>query len=141
MSATFRIVLSNGARMPTRGSLHAACWDLYSNCECILPQGFTSAVGTGVSLQPLETGWELRIRGRSGLSLRGTLCHPGTIDADYTGEIRVIMTQLSRVPLHIKPGDRIAQISAHHVERITWIPAESLNKTTRGDGGFGSTGR
>ena len=109
-----------------------------------------------ITLQPLEramvpTGLfveipphlEAQIRPRSGLAARqGITClnTPGTIDADYRGEIKVILINLSPEPQTIEPGDRIAQMVFAPVAKITWLPAEHLNPTQRGSGGFGHTG-
>lgn len=134
--------LSALGREPTKGSEFAACWDLYSASEVIIPHGFTSPICTHLALQPGYADFEFRIRGRSSLSLKGILCHPGTIDSDYTGEIMAILTNLGKEPYTVKVGDRIAQISAHRVQPIEWHEVEKLlPRGERGSGGFGSTGR
>lgn len=112
---------------------------------------------TDVTLQPLERrliptglrialpkGYEAQVRPRSGLALKHgiTLLNtPGTIDADYRGEIGVIMVNLSNVPFKITHGDRIAQLVIARFEHAEWNAVESLDETSRGEGGFGHTGK
>jgi dUTP pyrophosphatase len=88
-------------------------------------------------------GYEIQIRPRSGLAIKqGITClnSPGTIDADYRGEIKVILINLSNEPQTIHPGDRIAQMVVQKVEQIQWVPVSELADSERGSGGFGSTG-
>ncbi|MGC8751578.1 dUTP diphosphatase [Hydrotalea sp.] len=110
-----------------------------------------------VTLQPLERaliptglhialpeGFEAQIRPRSGLAIKqGITClnTPGTIDADYRGEIKVILINLSNEPVTLNDGDRIAQMVIQKIEQINWMPVQSLTETTRGEGGFGHTGK
>ena len=110
-----------------------------------------------VTLQPLERamiptglfvelpeGCEMQIRPRSGLAAKHgitVLNSPGTIDADYRGEIKVILVNLSNEPLTIEAGERIAQMIVARYEQIEWEAAEELSSTERGAGGFGSTGK
>ena len=110
-----------------------------------------------VTLQPLERamiptglfvelpeGCEMQIRPRSGLAAKHgitVLNSPGTIDADYRGEIKVILVNLSNEPFTIEAGERIAQMIVARYEQIEWQPAEELSSTERGAGGFGSTGK
>ena len=110
-----------------------------------------------VTLQPLERamiptglfvelpeGCEMQIRPRSGLAAKHgitVLNSPGTIDADYRGEIKVILVNLSNEPFTIEAGERIAQMIVARYEQIEWQPTEELSSTERGAGGFGSTGK
>ena len=110
-----------------------------------------------VTLQPLERkliptglyialpeGCEAQIRPRSGLALKhgiSLLNTPGTIDADYRGEIGVILVNVSDEPFEVRDGERIAQMVIARYEQVVWEPAESLDATERGAGGFGHTGR
>lgn len=110
-----------------------------------------------VTLQPLERkliptglyialpeGCEAQIRPRSGLALKhgiSLLNTPGTIDADYRGEIGVILVNVSNEPFEVRDGERIAQMVIARYEQVEWEPAESLDATERGAGGFGHTGR
>lgn len=96
---------------------------------------------TGVRIQ-LPEGYEAQVRSRSGLNRNfGIVCPTGTIDADYRGEIGVILYNLSREPVTIMHGDRIAQLVISPVIQAEWDWVEFLEKTDRGDGGFGSTGK
>lgn len=99
-------------------------------------------VPTGLHIA-LPAGYEAQVRPRSGLALKHgvtLLNSPGTIDADYRGEIGVIMANLSTVPFTINDGDRIAQLVIARYETAEWVPVSSLNETSRGTGGFGHSG-
>ncbi|MGO9482118.1 MAG: dUTP diphosphatase [Candidatus Kryptoniota bacterium] len=99
-------------------------------------------ISTNLKIE-LPAGFEAQIRPRSGLALRNKIIlpnSPGTIDSDYRGEIKVIMMNLGPAPFVVNRGDRIAQMVISEYKRVTWEDAESLGKTTRGEGGFGSTG-
>lgn len=100
-------------------------------------------VPTGLFIE-LPQGTEVQIRPRSGLAIKqGITClnAPGTIDADYRGEIKVILINLSNTLQIISSGDRIAQMVFQHVSAIEWNPVVSINETQRGSGGFGHTGK
>jgi len=100
-------------------------------------------VPTGIFIE-LPNGYEAQIRPRSGLAIKqGITClnTPGTIDADYRGEIKVILINLSNEIQTINDGDRIAQMVIQVVEQIEWLPVSKINETTRGTGGFGHTGK
>lgn len=100
-------------------------------------------VPTGLFIA-LPEGYEAQIRPRSGLAAKHgitVLNSPGTIDADYRGELKVILVNLSNEPFAIVPGERIAQLVVARYEQVEWELAESLDETSRGEGGFGSTGR
>ncbi len=99
-------------------------------------------VPTGLYIE-LPKGYEAQLRMRSGLALKKGLIlpnAPATIDADYRGEIRVIIANISDQTQNINPGERIAQLVVAQHETVAWIPTESLSDTQRGSGGFGSTG-
>lgn len=114
-------------------------------------------LNTTITLQPLERtliptglfveiplGYEAQIRPRSGLAIKqGITClnTPGTIDADYRGEIKIIIINLSNQAVSIQHGDRIAQMIFAKVEQVQLIPVQTINETLRGDGGFGHTGK
>jgi dUTP pyrophosphatase len=92
----------------------------------------------------LPDGTEAQVRPRSGLAAKhgiSVLNSPGTIDADYRGEIKVILVNLSNEPFVINPGERIAQMVVARYEKVQWNEVEVLDETERGSGGFGSTGR
>lgn len=100
-------------------------------------------VPTGLFIE-LPNGYEAQIRPRSGLAIKqGITClnTPGTIDADYRGEIKVILINLSQQEQVIQPGDRIAQMVIQQVEQVQWVLAEQLESTERNAGGFGHTGK
>ena len=99
-------------------------------------------VPTGIFIG-IPKGFEAEIRPRSGIAHKNgvtVLNTPGTIDADYRGEVKVILINLGKEPFEIKKGDRIAQMVFKRLARVEWKPAESLDDTGRGRGGFGSTG-
>jgi len=99
-------------------------------------------VPTGLFIE-LPRGYEAQIRPRSGLAMRqGITClnTPGTIDADYRGEIKVLLINMDAQPQVIQPGERIAQMVIQRVEKINWIQVDNLENTKRSEGGFGSTG-
>ncbi len=109
----------------------------------VLAAGERQLVPTGLRIA-LPEGFEAQVRPRSGLALRhGILIPnaPGTIDADYRGEIQVILMNAGDTEFEIARGDRIAQLVVAPVVRPEWVEVESLDETTRGDGGFGHTGR
>jgi dUTP diphosphatase len=100
-------------------------------------------IPTGLYIE-LPEGYEAQMRPRSGLALNeglGLLNSPGTIDADYRGEIGVILVNLSNEPVMIKDGDRICQMVINKVEQAEWIEVDTLDETERGAGGFGHTGK
>ena len=100
-------------------------------------------IGTGLKIA-LPEGFEAQVRPRSGLAAKHgitVLNAPGTIDADYRGEIRVILVNLSNEAVEIAPGERIAQLVVAQYTQVDWQRVISLNTTDRGEGGFGSTGK
>lgn len=105
--------------------------------------GEVAAVPTGLRLE-IPPGYEGQVRPRSGLALRhgiGIPNAPGTIDADYRGEVQVLLVNLGREPFTVRRGERIAQLVFAPVTRVSLDVAEELTETRRGDGGFGHTGR
>ena len=100
-------------------------------------------IPTGIFIE-LPEGYEAQIRPRSGLAVKqGITClnTPGTIDADYRGEVKVILINLSSEKQVIHPGDRIAQMVLQQVEKVKWVEVETINETMRNEGGFGHTGK
>ena len=100
-------------------------------------------VPTGLYIA-LPPGYEAQVRPRSGLAAKHgitVLNSPGTVDADYRGELKTILVNLSREPFEIVPGERIAQMVIARHEQVEWEPVEELDATERGAGGFGSTGK
>jgi dUTP diphosphatase len=133
-----------GLPLPHYATVGSAGVDLAAAVEAplVLPPGGWLDVPTGVALA-LPPGWEGQVRPRSGLALRHgvtVLNSPGTIDADYRGEIRVILANLGAIPVTIARGERIAQLVIAPVVRAEWQVVAELPATRRGAGGFGSTG-
>lgn len=116
--------------------------DLYAREGITIPRGEVGLVLTGISIA-LPLGYEAQIRPRSGLALKHGLTilnSPGTIDADYRGEIGVIFANLGKEEFQVKRGMRIAQMVINKYEQAVWVEVEELSSTSRGSGGFGSTG-
>jgi dUTP pyrophosphatase len=131
--------------LPKYQTEHAAGMDLSADIDedVLLDPMERQAIPTGLILE-LPAGYEGQVRPRSGLALRsGITClnTPGTIDADYRGEVQVILINLSQAPFTVRRGDRIAQLVVSPVTRCELVEAKVLSQTTRGEGGFGSTGR
>ena len=130
--------------LPERASSHAAGFDLRAAVEAPveLPPGGRALIPTGISLG-IPPGYEGQIRPRSGLAIRHGIAlvnAPGTIDADYRGEVQVIAINLGIEPFTIRRGDRIAQLVIAPVIEVALEPVAELEETARGAGGFGSTG-
>tara|TARA_B100001250_G_scaffold406425_1_gene425469 strand:+ start:713 stop:1147 length:435 start_codon:yes stop_codon:yes gene_type:complete len=109
----------------------------------LLAPGARAAIPTGLFLE-IPEGTEAQVRPRSGLAIKSgitVLNSPGTIDADYRGEVAVILVNLSQDDFIIQDGDRVAQLVVNRVEKVTWKIVKALTKTIRGKGGFGSTGK
>jgi len=131
--------------LPSYMSSQAAGMDLYACVteDVVIEKGNITLVPTGIKIALVE-GYEAQIRPRSGLALKHgiTLLNtPGTIDADYRGEIKIIMINVSDKPFIIQRGERIAQMVINKVEMIQWEPVTSLEISERGEGGFGHTGK
>lgn len=138
-----KIVNKSRHRLPEYETPLSAGMDLKANTSepIILGPMERQLIPTGLHIQ-LPEGYEAQVRPRSGLALKHgiTVCNtPGTVDADYTGEIGVILINLSNEKFVINPGDRIAQIVVSKYERIEWKEVRELDETER-KGGFGSTG-
>ncbi|MEA4919043.1 dUTP diphosphatase [Proteiniphilum sp.] len=140
-----KIVNKSRHPFPEYATALAAGMDLRANLEesIVLKPLERTLVPTGIYIQ-LPEGYEAQIRPRSGLAIKhgiGIVNAPGTIDADYRGEIRVILVNLSNEEFTIQDGERICQmVIAAHV-RVEWKPVDFLDETERGAGGFGHTGR
>ena len=129
--------------LPAYATDGAAGMDAVAAEALTLAPGARHAVATGFALA-IPAGYEVQVRPRSGLALKhGVTClnTPGTIDSDYRGEVKVILANLGSEEFVIARGDRIAQLVPAAVQRATLTEVESLDETTRGSGGFGSTGR
>ena len=139
------IVNRSGMALPEYATAQSAGMDLHAALTESITLGSLerALIPTGLYVE-LPEGYEMQIRPRSGLAAKHgvtVLNTPGTIDADYRGEIKVILVNLSTEPFEVKPGERIAQavVAAH--ARVEWNPVDELGTTERGAGGFGSTGR
>lgn len=111
--------------------------------EFVLKAGSTSLIPTGFAIA-LPAGYEAQIRPRSGLAIRhevGIMNSPGTIDADYRGEVKIVLTNFGTNDFVVRRGDRIAQMVIARYARVEWSETGSLDDTNRGAGGFGHTGR
>ncbi|MDA0773983.1 MAG: dUTP diphosphatase [Bacteroidetes bacterium] len=142
-----RLPVINNSRfdLPNYESTAAAGLDLRANIDdpIVLGPLKRRVIPTGLSIA-LPEGYEAQIRPRSGLSAKfgiTVLNAPGTIDADYRGDIGVILINLSEEEYTLQPGERIAQMVVAPFTQIQWEPVETLSETTRGEKGFGSTGK
>lgn len=140
-----KVINSSANELPQYATELSAGMDVRANlAEPIVLQPMQRVlVPTGLRVE-LPAGYEMQLRPRSGLALRHgiTLLNtPGTIDADYRGEIGVIMVNLSTEPFTINPGERICQAVVAPYTRVDWQPATELSNTDRGEGGFGHTGK
>jgi len=138
-----KIINKSAHPVPKYQTELSAGMDLYANLpeEITLKSLERKLIPTGLFLE-LPEGFEAQVRPRSGLALKHgitVLNSPGTIDADYRGEVGVILVNLSAEDFTIKDGDRIAQMVLAKYETAEWQSADSLSETTRGAGGFGST--
>jgi dUTP pyrophosphatase len=139
------IVNNSGNPVPAYATPLSAGMDLHAaNAEPITLEPMERClVPTGIMIE-LPEGFEAQIRPRSGLAAKHgvtVLNTPGTIDADYRGEIKVILINLGQEPFTIRQGERIAQMVVARHERVEWQQAEALGETARGAGGFGHTGK
>jgi dUTP pyrophosphatase len=141
---TIKIINKSNHELPNYETIASAGMDLRANLseDRILKPLERSIVGTGLFIE-LPIGYEAQVRPRSGLAAKKgitVLNAPGTIDADYRGEIGVILVNLSNEDFIIENGERIAQLIIAKHDRAEWIAVNELTETSRGKGGFGSTG-
>jgi dUTP pyrophosphatase len=138
-----RLPHGEGLPLPAYATDHAAGLDIVAAETLTLAPGARAAVATGFAIA-IPVGYEVQVRPRSGLALKhGITClnTPGTIDADYRGEVKIILANLGTEPFAIARGERIAQLIPAAVQRARFAEVETLDATARGEGGFGSTGR
>jgi dUTP pyrophosphatase len=140
-----RLPHGQGLPLPQYMTEHSAGMDLYAAVteDTTIDPGGWKLIPTGISIA-LPDGFEAQVRPRSGLALKqgvSVLNTPGTIDADYRGEVGVILMNHSKQNLIIKRGDRIAQMIINKIEKITFEEVAELPETDRGAGGFGHTGK
>lgn len=135
---------AEGLDLPAYATEHSAGMDLCAAVQepIVLNPGERKLIPTGLSVA-LPEGYEAQVRPRSGLALKNgisVLNSPGTIDADYRGEVQIILANLGSEPFTITRGMRIAQMVVAAYARVEWETTEKLSETSRGKGGFGSTG-
>jgi len=138
-----RLPHGEGLPLPHYATTHAAGMDVVAAESVVLEPGARLAIATGFAIA-IPVGYEVQVRPRSGLALKhGITClnTPGTIDADYRGEVKVILANLGADPFPIARGERIAQLVPAPVLHARFAEVEELDETARGAGGFGSTGR
>ena len=138
-----RLPNGEGLPGPAYATEHAAGLDVVAAEDVTLQPGERRAVPTGFAIA-IPAGFEVQVRPRSGLALKhGITClnTPGTIDADYRGEVKVILANLGTAVVELARGERIAQLVPAPVQRAAFVEVEALDETARGEGGFGSTGR
>lgn len=142
---TIKVINQSEHALPEYATEHAAGLDLKANLKepVVLKPLQRQLISTGLFIE-LPVGFEAQIRPRSGLAYKNgitVLNSPGTIDADYRGEIKVLLVNLSDTDFTINDGERIAQMVVAKHERIEWYVVEKLEDSHRGAGGFGSTGK
>lgn len=135
---------ASGLPLPAYATEQSAGMDLVAaiNAPVTLKPGERGMIATGLSIA-LPPGYEAQVRPRSGLAAKNGLTvlnSPGTVDADYRGEIKIILINLGQEPFVIERGMRIAQMVIARHSHVTWSAVANLNETSRGSGGFGSTG-
>ena len=140
-----KIKLENGCEnfCPKKAHPDDAGYDLYSRIDAVLEPLSGMAIPVGFAME-LPTGYEAQIRPRSGLAAKYHITvtnSPGTVDANYRGEIKAILYNLGREPFIIQRGDRIAQMVICKLPEIELVEATELSETDRGSGGFGSSGK
>jgi dUTP pyrophosphatase len=138
-----RLPHGEGLPLPNYATQGAAGLDVVAAEDVTLAPGQRHAVATGFALA-IPEGFEVQVRPRSGLALRhGITClnTPGTIDHDYRGEVKVILANLGAEPFDVRRGERIAQLVPAPVLKARFVEVAELAETSRGSGGFGSTGR
>lgn len=139
-----KIINKSRHELPTYETFSSAGMDVRAFLDAPVTLGplERALIPTGLYMQ-LPHGYECQIRPRSGLALKHGISlvnTPGTVDADYRGEIGVIVINLSNEPFVINDGERICQMVIKEYTRVEWEPVEKLDETERGDGGFGHTG-
>jgi dUTP pyrophosphatase len=138
-----RLPHGEGLPHPAYATAHAAGMDVVAAEHVTLAPGARHAVATGFAIA-IPEGYEVQVRPRSGLALKyGITClnTPGTIDADYRGEVKVILANLGSEAFQVVRGERIAQLVPAAVTTARCVEVDALDETVRGAGGFGSTGR
>ncbi len=143
MTQQVKVINRSDNRLPEYQTLQSAGLDVRAHLEApvVIAPLKRAMIPTGLYVE-LPEGYEMQVRPRSGLAAKhgvSVLNTPGTIDADYRGEIKIILVNLSDEPFTVEPGERIAQLVVARYTRIEWIECDSLSESGRGEGGFGST--
>ena len=133
-------LLHDSAKNPTKGHIDDAGWDLYSSETVSIPAGATVLVSTGVAMAIPKSYLGL-IWDRSSMGVKGVHRHAGVIDSGYRGEVKVCLHNTTKETYHVERGDRIAQLLIQEVPVFRQHVVDELDATSRGDGGFGSTGK
>ena len=131
--------IHDSAKLPSYGHKADAGLDLFSCVDCVLGPGEVKAVPTGIKVA-IPLGFVGLVWDKSGISLKGVHRLAGVVDAGYRGEVRVVMVNLGDKPFGIELGMKIAQMLIQPVMEVTVVEAQELDDTSRGEGGFGSTG-
>jgi dUTP pyrophosphatase len=137
-----RLAHFDGLELPGYATQGAAGMDVLAAEDVTLAPGARHAVATGLAFA-IPAGFEIQVRPRSGLALKHGITvpnTPGTIDSDYRGELKVILINHGTEPFEVRRGDRVAQLVLAPVTRASWLKVDELDRTDRGEGGFGSTG-
>jgi dUTP pyrophosphatase len=142
---TIKVIYTGKHELPQFETSHSAGMDLRANIEApiVLEKGARALVPTGIKLA-LPDGYEAQIRPRSGLAYKHgitVLNSPGTIDADYRGDVGVLLINHGNDSFNIEDGMRVAQMVVAQYTQFTWDTVDDLDDTSRGEGGFGSTGK
>jgi dUTP pyrophosphatase len=132
--------LHKDAKLPQYGHSGDAGLDLFSSIECVLAEGQVEAIPAGIKVA-IPEGYVGLIWDKSGVSLRGVHRLAGVIDSGYRGEVKVVMINLSDRPFAIERGMKIAQMLVQPITIVHVVESEDLDDTSRGEGGFGSTGK
>src|SRR5208283_4834739 len=135
-------LLTPTVTLPVRSTENASCFDVCADLDGVISPGDRLLVKTGLAVA-VPQGFEVQVRSRSGLALKkgvAVLNSPGTVDADYRGEVGVILINHGHEPFTLKRGDRIAQLGVYRVEMCPAVAVEVLEETERGAGGFGTPG-
>ena len=134
-------LLNEGAKMPTKGTKEAACFDLYVSEDTLLPHAEGVLVPTGIAMG-IPEGYCVKVYGRSSLCKRGIQVTTGIIDPDYTGEIKVQCVNFGHaLPVLLKAGERIGQFMVEYIVPVELERVTEMRRTERGANGLGSTGK
>lgn len=133
-------LLTNTAKVPTRGSIDAAGYDIYADQSLLIEPKSTVVISTGIAMA-IPSGYYLKIEDRSSMAVKGIFHGAGIIDADYRGEIKIVLHNSTNLPYLINVHDRICQaiLMKYHAEELMVV--NELPSSERGFGGFGSTGK